>query len=423
MGLFSWLGSAVNAVVGGVTKAVKTVAAKAIDFMANKAESFVGEVKQAWRKVKPYVLMAQAPLQKLAAATATIPIIGTVVNVFSSGVNSLLALENSEVLNKIEKAITFAANKARDLEKQIKNGEIAWLSPEEYEEAIKNRKSFRSAEKEADSLTPAQKHTLDMATAINDFGIAKTDLQNAIKAGWGNYEHYLRLRATEKLLTNVEAAVIQAGSIDGLTEDDWFLVRTASDLVKDDPEMKEAAAVRLDTILRNKYGKPLQSFVYEELIVDWKANALELSKRLREKTEELAKSRVSLKNLQTAKEIQGELDAKESAELAHLEKIVPALETELAALAIQRDDMDRYSDAAEGFLQLVEKSEAQLEDEDRGYVLDEALTVRDILLKVGESKLPYSSLEPDQRELIRDFANIFHFDAVNRTKALVEVAA
>jgi hypothetical protein len=67
-----------------------------------------------------------------------------------------------------------------------------------------------------------------------------------------------------------------------------------------------------------------------------------------------------LKRLSLAKNIQGELSAEEAAELTKLETEVPAQKQALDDLATRQRDIDRYVGAAEGFLQLLEKTPEQI---------------------------------------------------------------
>lgn len=423
MGWFSNLASSIGSAVNSVVSTAKTVAARVINFMADRAENLVGEVKEVWQKVKPYVQKVPQYMRAAAGAAGMVhPMAGKALMAVATGVDALLALENSPVLKRIEKAISAAAQKARELQQQIRDGKIAWLSPEEYEAALKTRKTFRDAEMEDEELSPSDRMKMELAAAINDFGIAKIDLKNAMEAGPSDFEHYLRLRATQKLLGLAEAKLIADG-LDGLSNDDWFLIRIASDLIKADPELKSSAAERLDGILKQAHGKNLQSFVYEELIAAWKNQSRALDAELNNTKTLLAKSMIDLKRLQLAQQVQNELDKQEIALLAALEVQVAALEKSWKDETIRKRDIERYADAAEGFLQLLEKSLDQLEQEDRGYVIDEGENVGRIILEAAEKKTPFSSLSSDDQSLITDFANIFHNEAKQRMESVLEVSA
>ena len=409
-------------VVKPAVRAAKTAASMAIHFMADKAEKLVGKVKEVWKRVKPYVEKAQAPLRALIPkATNVHPYLGVALGVLATGVDALLALENSEVANNLEKAIKEVAKTARELQQQIRDGKIAWLTPEEYEAAIKTRKDLRAAEKETDALSEKDRKAVEFASALNDFGLAKTDVKNAIEGEPSDFEHYLRLRATQKLLGEAESKLLEGG-IDSLKDDDWFLVRVASDLIKASPELKKRAAERLDSILGKTKGKTLQSFVYEELVAAWEKQAQALESERDQAIKVLAKNTVDMKRLQIAKKVQDELDTKEAAVLTELEEKVPAQERELEVIATRHRDIQRYANAAEGFLQMLEKSPEQLEKEDREYVLDDGEKVGRIIVDAAQNDMPFSSLSDEDQTLITDFANIFRTEARKRMDSVLEMA-
>jgi len=420
MSWFSRIVEAGTKAVAAVATHAKKAACRAIDFMANHAEAYVGKVKALWKSVKPYVKKAQAPLALAAKAAATTPYVGAAMNTLAAGVTALLALENSEVMKGIERAVMHAVGLAKTLEAQIKAGEFALLTPEEYAEAVNSRGMFRKAEPAA---SPEQRRQLDLVAAVTDLGLARADLQQAIDGEPGDFIHYLRLRATQKLLREQERKLLNAGSVEALTDDDRFVIRVASDLIKADPSLDSAAAERLDTILRTAHGKTLQSFVFEELVASWKRRADDLAGELEKATRALASSRVRLRQLETARTVQGELDSGEAAELAGLQTHVPGEEAAYGALATEKADVARYADAAEGFLQLLEKAPDQLEAEDLGYVVEDGAEVGAILQRVAEQALPFAALSTDEQALIVDFANIFHAAARARMQAVLEVTA
>ena len=188
-------------------------------------------------------------------------------------------------------------------------------------------------------------------------------------------------------------------------------------------ELSKKAAERLDRLLLEEHGKTLQSFVYEELIASWKKQASTLEAEFDQANKVLAKIKVDLRRLEIAKKVQTELDDKEAAELASLEKAVPDQEASLNEIATRRRDIERYADAAEGFLQLLEKSEEQLEQEDRSYVIEEGAAVGQIIVEVADKNTPFSQLKSEDQSLITDFANIFRKEAQKRMESVLEMTA
>jgi len=279
---------------------------------------------------------------------------------------------------------------------------------------------MRFAEREV--VAPEQRHQMELAAAINDYEIAKADLSQAVNAAPENFEHYLRLRATQKLLSMADKKFRSAKSVDELSADDLFLVRIASDLIKANPELSSEAASRLDRVLSEKYGRKLTPFVFEELIASWGVRAKELGRQWSEVNRDYARESMLLKRLQLANKVQNELSAEEAAELAKLETDVPARKQQLDDLATRQRDIERYVGAAEGFLQLLEKSEEQIEQEDRSYLIEEGATVGKLLVECAESDKPFSALSKDNQALIIDYSNIFQHEAKSRMEKILEVA-
>lgn len=416
--------SSVGRVVSAAWKKAKDVVGKAVGWMAEKAEVFVDGVKNAWQTIKPYVDHIHASL-RVAAKAVPIPWLSTALTMLGNALGALVAFENSPIAKKVDAAIKWAIELARRWQKnkqereQQSEQESDSLTPEDLEIAKRHQETFRFAEREV--VPEAQRHQLELASAINDFEIAKTDLANAIDASPSDFEHYLRLRATQKLLNMADKKFRAAKSVDDLSADDLFLVRIASDLIKAKPELTKEAALRLDRLLVERYGKKLTPFVFEELIASWAKRAEALEKQWDAANRNYAKDSMLFKRLSLAKEVQGELSTEESAELAKLETEVPAQKLALDELAMRQRDIERYVGAAEGFLQLLEKTPEQIEAEDRGYLIDEGAHVAKLLIDCAEHDKPFSALDPEDKSLINDYANIFKKESKERMKAVLEV--
>lgn len=429
MGFWSSVGSFCSSVASSVGSAIssaystaKEYAGKAIGWMAEKAEGFVNGVKKVWQTVKPYVEIVRAGLRAAATATAGIPWLSGALLFLDKGLGALTAFENSPIAKKIDAAIKWSIQLAKRWQERRQNKEVEEeLTDKELAEARQHQKTMRVAEREA--LSEEERHRLELTSAINDYEIAKKDLALTIEAGPVDTEHYLRLRATQKLLKMSDQKFRSAKSIDDLGADDLFIVRVASDLIKPDMELSKKAAERLDRLLLEEHGRTLQSFVYEELIASWKKEAATLQSEFNEANEALAKMKVYLRGLENAKKIQTELDPVEAAELARLQKAVPTQEASVNDIASHRRDIERYADAAEGFLQLLEKSENQLEQEDRAYVINEGAEVGKIIMDAADNKTPFNQLKPEDQSLINDFANIFRKEAQQRMDTVLEMTA
>lgn len=424
----SWVGSAVSSVASGIASVgsavfngAREMAGKAIGWMAEKAEGFVNGVKNVWQAVKPYVEHIRVAL-KAAAAAIPIPWIQAALIGLEKGLGALTAFENSPIAKKIDAAIKWSIDLAKRWQKSRQTQEIQeeHLSEAELEEARHHQENMRFAEREV--VSPEHRHQMELAAAINDYEIAKADLVKVLNAEPENFEHYLRLRATQKLLSMADKKFRSAQSIDELSADDLFLVRIASDLIKANPELSSQAAARLDRVLSEKYGKNLTPFVFEEMIASWGVRAQDLGMQWNVANRSYAKDSMLLKRLQQALKIQHELSAEEAEELAMLEADVPASKQKLDDLATRQRDIQRYVGAAEGFLQLLEKTEEQIEQEDRTYLIEEGAQVGQLLVDCAENDKPFSTLNQREQALIIDYSNIFQQESEARMERILEVA-
>lgn len=441
MGFWSSIGSAVSSVgraVGSVASAVgrgvsavyntaKVVAGKAVGWIAEKAEGFVAGVKNAWNTVKPYVEQIRFVLGKAAKATQAIPWLSSALSMLDLALGALTAFEKSPIAKKVEQAINWAIKIAQrwrgsgtpavnDRERESDR-----LSEADLEEAKKHQANLRFAEREV--VSEDQRHQLELAAIFNDYEIASTDLANTIDSAPEDFEHYLRLRATQKLLVMADKTFRTAKTVDDISADDIFLVRIASDLIKANPELSNEAAARLDRLLIERHGKKLLPFVFEELIASWAKRAETLDKQWTLDNKVHAKESTLYKFLSGAEVIQSELSEEESRQLAALKVEVPRQKEALDALATRQRDVERYVGAAEGLLQVLEKEEQQIKDEDREYLLEDAEHIGRLLIECAQAEIPFSRLDTEDQALMTDYANIFKKESKKRMKSLLEVTA
>ena len=434
----SWVGSAVSSVASTVSRGVsaaysaaKDMAGQAVGWLAEKAGNFVDGVKKAWETVKPYVEQIRGILKFAAVATAGIPWLSGALSALDKGLGALTAFEKSPIAKKVQQAIEWAIKLAQrwqvhKKEKERGMGQEAqqereYLNEEELEQARLHQENLRFAEREV--VSPEQQHQLELAAVFNDFEIASADLEKTIKSAPENFEHYLRLRATQKLLVMSEKKFCLAKTVDDISADDIFLVRIASDLIKVNPELSKDAALRLDRVLTKIHGKKLLPFVFEELIASWAKRAEILAKQWAQDNKILSKDTTLYKYLLGAKEIQSELSAEEIQQLAVLEATLPKQKEELISLATRQRDMERYVGAAEGLLQVLEKTPEQIEAEDRAYLLEEGTHIGKLLIDCAQTDTPFSKLDKEDQSLLTDYANIFKNESKARMKSILEVTA
>lgn len=102
------------------------------------------------------------------------------------------------------------------------------------------------------------------------------------------------------------------------------------------------------------------------------------------------------------------------------------METKLTRLDKERRSMKNYLYAAEGFMQILEKNDQMLQDEDKDYLLDDSAEIAAIIMRVAQNNVDWDSLTEDEQSLITDYANIFEEEGKLRAQALqaeVEVVA
>lgn len=417
----SSVASAVSSGVRSAYNAAKNIAGRAVGWIADKAEGFVDGVKNIWNTIKPYVGQIRTALQAAALATKGIPWLSGALTLLDKGLGALTAFENSPIAKKVNDAINWAIKLAQRWQGKNQEKERTPLSEEELEEARRHQENLRFTEREV--VSDEQRHQLELAAVFNDFEIATADLTKAIDAAPEDFEHYLRLRATQKLLTISDKKFRSAKTVDDLSADDIFLVRIASDLMKPSPELSQSAALRLDRVLTEKYGKKLLPFVFEELIASWAKRAEVLENQWKKDNKDYAKDISLFKFLRGAKDIQSELSAQEEEQLTALQRTLPEQKAALDALATKQRDIERYTNAAEGLLQVLEKTEEEIITEDRQYLLDDSTHVGQLLIDSAQNGKPFSALCAEDQSLMTDYANIFKNESKARMKGLLEVTA
>ncbi len=294
------------------------------------------------------------------------------------------------------------------------------MTDEELATAQKHQATFRSIEIELDD--EQARETCELAASINDFKIAKTLLAKALEGDPADFEHYLRLRATQKLLKMADATFQNAKTIDDIGTDVLFLVRTASNLIKVNPELSMTAAKKLDVVLKEQYGTTLAPFVFEEMVGSWGAMAKDLNAQWAEANKKRAQMNVAFKSLTLNKQLQGHLAPDEEEELTRLQIELPVAQTKLHDLDIQRNDIARYVGAIEGFLQLLEKSQEEIEANGHSYLFKDGAKVGMILMRCAQEGLAFNDLVLDEQDLITDYANIFSAEADVRMERVLEIA-
>ena len=423
MGFWSSVGSFCSSVASGlastasrVWNGIKETAAKTVSWMAEKAETFVGSVKSVWEKVKPFISNVIRPIVQNAAKLAEkmlpqFPWVGGALKALDKALGLLVEWDKSDLAKRIGKAIEWAINKA----KQLKD---LFLTPEEMDEASEHEQALREARNQ---MRGEAASAVDLASLITLYAQLSTRIKDVLdNIQINDFEHYLRLRASQKLLKDTEQHLTRAHDIDTITDDDLFLIETGNELLKPTPQLSDAATQRLDRVVMVRFGKKLIPFVFEEMIMAWGYNLQDMENEWKSLNDGLSKEQVLLRRLQIGQRL-GDLQEDEVPMLNELEARLPVQQAEMEAKRKQTNEMRNYVFAAEGFLQMLEKEPEEFADQE--YLMEDSSTVGMIIIECAQFGKRWEELNTEQQSLIIDFANIFEKASRARASNLVEVAA
>jgi len=400
--------------VSSVFSKVKEVAGKAIGFMAEKAEGFIGKVSQMWERIKPHISTGRKILM-MAAGMVSAPWLKGALMEIDRGLTWLEKLDKQPLVNKAQKAIQWVIE-------WCKNAHQKQLENEALEEARRHAEALEAAERE---LEGSEKEAISAIAMINHYMIAKAEVDIAVKRDdLQDFEYFLRLRAVQKLLAFYEKRIEAVKEVSDIDNDMRFLVFAANALIKQDAEFSEANTLRLDELTSLQFGKPIIPFIFEEMIIAWEKSRQILEEEWEARNKTLAKERILHNRLVRAQKYED----LEPAELIALNDLAITLPRDTAALESLSNDLlarRNYVNAAEGFLQMLEKDEQQLISEGKEYLLEQGAQVGSLLIDCSQNNRAWSSLLPEEQSLINDFANIFAADCQQRTRQglLVEVMA
>ncbi|WP_169929020.1 hypothetical protein [Macromonas bipunctata] len=107
--------------------------------------------------------------------------------------------------------------------------------------------------------------------------------------------------------------------------------------------------------------------------------------------------------------------------LTDLDVNVPAMKADLNALGKRTREMRNYVYAAEGFIQVLEKTAEELEAEDRSYLAEDGGRVGMIIIDCAQHGKPWEDLSEEEKDLIIDYANIFEEASQQRTSQLLQL--
>lgn len=419
MGFWSSISSAFSSAASTVSRAwssVKETAAKAVGWMADKAEAFVGSVKSVWEKVKPFISNVIRPIVQNAAKLAEkmlpqYPWMGSALKALDKALEILVEWDKSELAQRIGKAIEWAISKAKQLKGLL-------LTSDEMEEARKHEQALREAREQ---VRGDAANAIDLASLITCYAQLSTRIQDVLdNIQIRDFEHYLRLRASQKLLKNIEQHLVEAQDIETITDDDLFLLEIGNELLKPTPQMSDEATERLDRVVMARFGKRLIPFVFEEMAMAWGYNLQTMENDWKLDNEKISKEQVLLRRLQIGQRLD-DLEENELAILSELESRLPKEQAEMEVKRKRTNEMRNYVFAAEGFLQMLEKEPGEFEGQE--YLMADSSEVGMIIIECAQFGKRWEELNSEQQSLIVDFANIFEKASRERVSKLIEVAA
>lgn len=264
--------------------------------------------------------------------------------------------------------------------------------------------------------------TIAISKLLNAYGIINTEVNNLLseKSQLLSFDHYLRLRATQKLLLDIEETLRFSQDIENITEDDIFLLEVAKDLIAEHPTLSTENATRLDAIIYKRKQKNLLPFVFEEMIAAWNKTVEELDAEWRTKSKTLSKVKIELRRLQNEKAIT-ELSRENQARLNELHAFVPQEQDRVNMMAKRKRERTSYVYAAEGLMQTIEKTAEELESENLDFLIEDSAEIGQLIINCLQHGKRWEELTQDEQDLIMDYANIFEEACKARTESLLKV--
>ncbi|SAL16216.1 hypothetical protein AWB64_00953 [Caballeronia sordidicola] len=419
MGLFSIVGSAfraakdfvVNEVINPVIRKAKEVTGKVVIFLADEAEHAVAEIKKVWTVVKPWLVKAR---DAAAAAALTIP--HPEVRAAAAAVAKVLdfvsTIDEHPLAKRIAAAIEWAIKMAKEARRHYQT-----------QEEIDAAEAYKEVLAKAKEMAPEElQRGVKIAEFINNSILLRTRIDELLNDSViEDIDHYLRLRAAQRLLANAEKKIRKLSDIEKISDNDMFLIQVSTNLLDENPQLSDVDAARLEKIVQKRYGKPLIAFVFEEMVVAWGNDLKAERDQQTGKEGALAKNKVQMKKLELSDKM-NLLGEAEQATLKSLRAQVKQLDEEIIEDRSRNSEFQILIQAAEGFLQIIEKDEARLEAEDLSWLAESAVSVGKIVIDCVQSKKRFSDLPEAELSLINDFSNIFAAASKARAEQLVMVA-
>jgi len=379
-----------------IYQGAKALVVGGLTIIADRGQEFVDSVKRGWRKIRPHIENVVDPLIKaVKLLTIPFPKIYHAVNLADRVVTAALVFAGTRLAHAVEAAIRWTI----DLTKHIVD---KYLRPESWHEAERHRKSFQEAADIPD-LPDDDRQATRVAAMVLELGLARAKAEKAFRDNSiANFDHYLRLRASAKLLEMAERKIGALNSIEFVSKDDLLIVHLCHELVEERPDVTPEELLELDRIVEERLGQKLLPFVFEELLITWNDKIDDLGRAWHAADDMRIANKTAYNKLRTQR--RWGLTGVQAAEMQEREARMPELEQAMQDALDRKLEMEKYVHSAEGFLQFLEQPGDGMMDEDREEL---APRVAQIIVDCAQNGRAWSDLPGDDQQLIERFALMY----------------
>lgn len=389
---------------------VKEKAVAAVNWLADKAETFVGDVKQIWKTVKPYITHTRVALTVL-AQYAPWPIVSAMALSLEKALGFLENLDKHPLMEKLQKAIDWIIKYAREIREKV-------LNDIEIKEAEARARTFKES---IDKVPSAELATIRVAELINSYLLTKAKILRVVEnEQFKDFNHYLRVRAAQKLLKFYEKRMTSIEHMSDVDADMLALMEISTGLLEENPTLTLEQTETLNELTTLHFGKPVVPFVFEEMTVAWNMDLQQLQEQWKKLNHDHSREKVLAKRMAMASRSEA-LTAEEQVVLNDLERNLGRDSQRLDQLDVSIREKRAYVYASEGFLQLLEKDEQQLIDDGQEYLADRSEEVGELISRCAQQDVKWVDLSDDEQALLIDFGNIFENDCQARTESFKEI--
>ncbi|XBG33378.1 hypothetical protein ABH853_11360 [Pseudomonas sp. 13.2] len=260
-----------------------------------------------------------------------------------------------------------------------------------------------------------------MAELINSYLLTKAKILRVVEnEQFKDFNHYLRVRAAQKLLKFYEKRMTSIEHMSDVDADILALMEISTGLLEENPTLTLEQTETLNELTTLHFGKPVVPFVFEEMTVAWNMDLQQLQEQWKQLNHNHSREKVLAKRMAMASRSEA-LTAEEQVVLNDLERNLGRDSQRLDQLDVSIREKRAYVYASEGFLQLLEKDEQQLIDDGQEYLADRSEEVGELISRCAQQDVKWVDLSDEEQALLIDFGNIFENDCQARTESFKEI--